>query len=121
MAFPGTPAAVAVAEGSHALALVARLQALQMTDRHVERHGGLDRRQSTGRELIEDIQPALFLPAQGDRRGVHRDSLPGTVRDDTVPAQSRGDRIAAHQHLKVCGWTVSRGSGRLRAHVAEES
>ncbi len=73
---------------------VTGLETLQVPDRELEGERGFDRRQSTGRKLIQDLQPALLIRAQGDRRGVHRDSLPGVARGDNVSAHLRGDKVA---------------------------
>lgn len=77
---PWVPATVAVDERRDALALVAGLQALEVTDRHVEREGGLDDRQSTGQQLGQHVQPALPQSPAGARAGCRGPGAAGSRR-----------------------------------------
>jgi hypothetical protein len=58
---PRSSAAVAMGQAGHALALVAGLEPLQVTDREVEGERRLDRRQAACQQLGQHVEPALLV------------------------------------------------------------
>ncbi len=107
------PLTVAVDQAGRAIGPIVSEQPADLADRQAQDAGRLLGRQSSGQDVVEDVQALLRSGVQGDRlprlHAIEGDKVTGRLAGDTFTGRSQG--ATAHRTIHGCG---GRSSGTLK-------